>query len=143
MSTPHDEKVHVRQAYGFFYMRPESEADALAAAKRPLRSDREAYEEYLGPAVVAAMLDASSLEAFLRQMHYVLTRDGEGRIISLLRRDEPAMIPVLDYQVLGGAASYASGVELVFANFFGDGWAWKAEGDELCHRSGHVTVEPK
>ena len=142
MSTPLNCEVHVRQAYGFFYLRPENEPGALAAAKRPLRDKRGAYEEYLGPPAAGAMLGASSLEAFLEEMHYALTRDGEGRIISLLRRDGPAMIPLLDYYVLSGVASHADGAALVFSNAFGDGWEWKAEGKGLVHRPGHVTVEP-
>ena len=120
MNAPSNDKRHARQAYGFFYMRPEKEHDALMAAKRALRTNRNAFNDYLSPSTVGKMSSTSSLEAFLQHMHYGLTRDGEGRIISLLRRDEPAIIPALDYRVLEAMASYADGAELVFANEFGD-----------------------
>lgn len=142
-TTPQDRKLRARQAYGFFYLRPEEESGALSAAKRPVRAKRSAYEEYLGTTVVDEMLDVSSLEAFLENMHYYIERDGEGRIISLLRADDPPINPALDYRVLREVASHVLGAELVFANEFGDGWEWKADGDELCHREGHVTVESK
>lgn len=141
--TPPNREVWARQAYGFFYLRPEDESSALAAAKRPLRSSRGAYEEYLGVEIVEKMLEASALETFLQYLQYRIERDGEGRIISILRRDETAVNPALDHQVLKEMATYALGAELVFANEFGDGWEWKADGNALRHRSGHVTVTSK
>ncbi len=141
--VPTDRRVDARQAYGFFYLRPEEESSALSLAKRPLRSQKEAYEEYLGANIVDEMLETSSLQEFLQHMHYRIQRDGEGRIVCLLRRDNPPINPALDYEVLKELATCVLGAELVFANEFGDGWAWKADGDALTHCSGHVTVEPK
>lgn len=141
--APPDRELRARQAYGFFYLRVEEETGALSSAKRPVRSRKEDYEAYLGTTIVSKMLEASSLEGFLEHMHYRVNRDGEGRIISLLRQDDALINPALDYRVLKELATYVLGAELVFANEFGDGWEWKADGDVLRHCSGHLTVEPK
>lgn len=142
-AVPDDREIDARQAYGFFYLRPEEESSALSLGKRPIRDQQAAYEEYLGASVVREMLEASSLEEFLQAMHYDIGRDGEGRIVSLLRRDDPPINPALDYKVLKELATNVLGAEMVFSNEFGDGWEWKADGDALTHRPGHVTVEPK
>jgi hypothetical protein len=136
MKTPQDQKMYVRQAYGFFYLRPEHEADALEAAHAVLQGHHLAYSDYLGKMAADAAASAASLEA----LHFEVTRDGEGRIVNLLRRDGPAMIPILDHQVLEAMAPYVDGAELVFTNAFGDGWEWKAGDGRLLHQAGRVTV---
>lgn len=133
-------EVYVRQAFGFFYLQPEEEASALEAAQRAVGSGEAAFAHYVGEAEVETMLGATTLAGFLEPLHYDLTRDGEGRVTNLLRRDGPAMRPSLDAEVIGAAAAYAAAATLVFATPFGDGWEWTFQDGRLQQFSGRVGV---
>ena len=135
-----EREVYARQAFGFFYLRPEEESGALAAAQRALGSDEEAFRSYAGEAEISAALAATTLEELLEPLHYDLGRDGEGRVVHLLRRDGPPMVPALDAKVIGTLAAYAEGTTLVFATPFGKGWEWSFREGRLQQRSGRVGV---
>lgn len=144
--TPPKHKVNARQAYGFFYLQPEREADALDAARRVVRERRGSFENLLGTPETEALLRAGAFEEFAARWGYAARRDGEGRIIHLVRRERPEIgadvVPFLDHVILEAVAPYVDGAELVFANPFGDGWAWRIEDGALRYRRGRVTVAP-
>ncbi len=132
--------VNARQAYGFFYLQPEREADALDAARRAVRENRDSFENFLGTPETEALLRAGAFEGFAGQWGYAARRDGEGRIIHLVRPGEAEVVPFLDHVILEAIAPHVDGAELVFANPFGDGWEWRIEDDALRYRSGRVAV---